>query len=407
MDTQRINITELSSDPANARKHSQRNIEAIASSLRRFGQQKPIVVDKSNVVRAGNGTLEAARHLGWDQIDVVFTNLESSEATAFAIADNRTAELAEWNDDVLAASLQGLDEELQAAAGYEGKELEQILSTLDTADVVEDEVPEVPDDPTTQPGDLWLLGDHRLLCGDSTKQEDVDRLMDGVKADACFTSPPYALGKSAKLSGNKQVAKKGNAYDLHDDENEDWLKLMHAWFQSSKLAVSDCWCVNIQLLANNKRDLFNFVNDHLGQLVDVITWDKQHAAPQISQGVLTSQFEWMLVFSSKDNSSKRIPCSTWQGTLSNVLNSPGQRNNEYASIHGATMPIAIPAWVLGKLLDAAKSIYEPFCGSGTTLIAAEQLGRKCYGMELSPQYCDVIVERWQNLTGKEARRDGT
>lgn len=359
MQTQRIDITQLSSDPANARKHSQRNIEAIASSLRRFGQQKPIVVDKSNVVRAGNGTLEAARHLGWDQIDVVFTNLESSEATAFAIADNRTAELAEWNDDVLAASLQGLDEELQAAAGYEGKELEQILSTLDTADVVEDEVPEVPDDPTTQPGDLWLLGDHRLLCGDSTKQEDVDRLVGGVKADACVTDPPYGINANKQTLGTG----KKNFY-----RGEEW----------------DAKRPDLTLFINKFEQVIvwggNYFSDSLPVTNDWLCWHKKN------DGLSFSEFElaWTNL-----NKNCRLISHHWSGEKKQ---------------HPTQKPVAVMAWCVEMVKGL---IFDPFLGSGTTLIAAEQLGRKCYGMELSPQYCDVIVERWQNLTGKEARRDGT
>ena len=137
MKIQRIPIADLSIDPANARRHSQRNVEAIAASLKRFGQQKPIVIDKSKVVRAGNGTLEAAIHLGWDEIDVVLTGLTGAEAAAYAIADNRTAELAEWDDAALAATLEGLqfdDEELLAAAGFDEDELAKLLKDSELDD---------------------------------------------------------------------------------------------------------------------------------------------------------------------------------------------------------------------------------------------------------------------------------
>ena len=149
MQTTTTAISDLSSDPANARSHSKANLDAIAGSLRRFGQQKPIVVDSSGVVRAGNGTLAAAKLLGWEEIEVVHTELEGSEATAFAIADNRTAELADWDDDVLAASLHGLDEELQEAAGFVGKELDEILASLKPKAVIEDKAPDVPEEAET------------------------------------------------------------------------------------------------------------------------------------------------------------------------------------------------------------------------------------------------------------------
>jgi len=391
MQTQRIDITQLSSDPANARKHSQRNIEAIASSLRRFGQQKPIVVDKSNVVRAGNGTLEAARHLGWDQIDVVFTTLESSEATAFAIADNRTAELAEWNDDVLAASLQGLDEELQAAAGYEGKELEQILSTLDTADVIEDEVPEVPDDPTTQPGDLWLLGDHRLLCGDSTKQKDVDRLMAGERADLWLTDPPYNVAYEGKT---KDALTIDNDSMADADFREFLVKCFSCAFQVLKPGASF-------YIWHADSEGYNFrgaVHDCGEQVRQCLIWQKN-----------------VMVMGRQDYQWKHEPCLYgWKKGASHGWYSDRKQTTvlefdrpSRSTEHPTMKPISLFSYQMANSTAPQGLVYDAFLGSGTTLIAAEQLGRKCYGMELSPQYCDVIVERWQNLTGKEARRDGT
>jgi ParB-like chromosome segregation protein Spo0J len=168
MKPKKVKIGDLVLDPANARKHSPRNIKAIAASLQRFGQQKPIVVDKSNVVRAGNGQLQAAIELGWDEIEVVVTSLTGAEAAAYAIADNRTAELAEWDDPVLKATLEALADEDRAlldACGYTEEELDALVTGEEVADgdgttgeITEDEVPEPPAEPITKPGDLWLLG---------------------------------------------------------------------------------------------------------------------------------------------------------------------------------------------------------------------------------------------------------
>jgi hypothetical protein len=403
MKIEKRSVKDLSSDPANARKHSDRNIESIMASLRRFGQQKPIVVDLSNVVRAGNGTLEAAKRLGWETIAVVQSDLTGADMSAYAIADNRTAELAEWDDEILKATLEGLDDALRDAAGFDLKELDEILK--EPQEVTEDDVPEPPVDPITKPGDLWILGKHRVLCGDSTKAEDVERLMAGAKADLCFTSPPYALGKSVALSGNKKMAAKANAYDDHEDNAAEWAELMSAWFGTSDRAVSDAWVVNVQPLAGNKRDLVRFIADNAGRLVDVATWDKGHAAPQMAAGVMASRYEWMIIFAASDGASRAVPLSSWQGTVQSVYVAPPQRGNQFSDIHAATMPLHVPAWVMQTLCDQSKSVYEPFCGTGTTLIAAEQLGRKCYGMEISPQYCDVIVKRWETLTGRKAVRD--
>jgi ParB-like chromosome segregation protein Spo0J len=207
-----VPIGELTIDPANARKHSNRNLESIAASLKRFGQQKPIVIDKAKVVRAGNGTLQAAISLGWETIGCVMTELTGPDAMAYAIADNRTAELAEWDDPVLKATLESLedfDKELLDACGYTSEELDELIeSESDQKEITEDEVPEPPVDPITKPGDLWILGRHRVLCGDSTKAEDVARLMDGAKADMCFTSPPYCAEKQDGATAKSIITEK-------------------------------------------------------------------------------------------------------------------------------------------------------------------------------------------------------
>jgi hypothetical protein len=193
LNTELVSISDLTPDPANARKHGERNLKAIIDSLRAFGQQKPIVVDRRGVVIAGNGTLEAAKRLGWEEIAIVRTELEPTQATAFGIADNRTAELAEWDEDVLVSLLDSLDDETRDLLHFDEKELEAMVPKA-TVEVVEDEVPDEVE-PRTKPGDLWLLGRHRLLCGDSTKAEDVARLFAGATATMVHADPPYGMGK--------------------------------------------------------------------------------------------------------------------------------------------------------------------------------------------------------------------
>jgi DNA modification methylase len=258
----------------------------------------------------------------------------------------------------------------------------------------------VPEAPVTVLGDVWLLGKHRVMCGDSTSIDAVEKLMAGGGADMCFTSPPYALGNSASLSGNKVMSKKGNAYTQHKDNADEWANLMEGWWSASIPYVS-AWVVNVQPLAGNKRNLFNWVNDRINQLCDFITWDKGHAAPQMAEGVMSSCFEWMIIFGA-ENASRSVPFSSWRGTIKNVYSAPPQRSNDFASIHAATMPTHVPEWVFTKLCDKAKSIYEPFAGTGTTLIACEKTGRINRSMEIDPKYCDVIVKRWQEFTGKIA-----
>lgn len=252
-------------------------------------------------------------------------------------------------------------------------------------------------------GTLKLKSRHRLVCGDCTDPKVVDLVMGENKADLCFTSPPYALGSSVALSGNKNMSQKGNAYDSHADDSESWPALMDGWWKASLRAVAKVWVVNVQPLAGNKRELMKWIHERSPQLVDIATWDKGHAAPQIAPGVMASRFEWMVVLG-KENATRAIPCASWQGTVQSVYCGPPQRNNEFASVHAATMPVHVPFWVIGTLCDKATSVYEPFCGTGTTLIACEQLGRSCFGIELSPVYCDVIVKRFENMKGEKAIR---
>jgi DNA modification methylase len=396
----KISIAELSLDPRNARKHSQRNLEAIAASLEKFGQRKPIVVHRG-VVLAGNGTLEAAKTLGWTEIDVaeVPDDWDNDTAKAYALADNRTAELAEWDESELAKQLLELvDAEWDITElGFEVPPLADIEGDKD-----EDEAPEPPVEPKTKIGDIYQLGRHRLMCGDSTDKASVERLMNGVKNLIGFTSPPYNAGSSAKLSGNMASAGRANLYEQYDDEQtpEQWATLCSQVLENM-LIYCDCVIYNIQLLGGNKPIFFQWMAEWSKHLVDVAIWDKEHGAPHVAKNVMGSQFEFLMIFAPKNNPTKAIPTANFQGTVQNVYSAPPQRDNDYASIHGATFPVHLPQYVM-KTFSTNQPVMDLFAGTGTTLIAAEKLYRTAYLMELDPKYCDVIVTRWENLTGLKA-----
>lgn len=404
-----VGVGSISFDPANTRKHSRKNLDAIKASLRRFGQQKPIVVDAKGIVLAGNGTLAAAKELGWSEIKIVRTGLAGVDATAFGIADNRSAELAEW-DEKLAEVLDALKAEdfPLADIGFDEADLAELAGEPDCSDADAepqiDKAEELRAKWGVEVGQVWQLGDHRIACGDSTKLEVIKNLMRGEKADICFTSPPYALGKSVALSGNRAMAERANAYDSHEDDPERWASLMRGWFETSREAVASAWVVNIQPLAGNKRDLIRFIADNAERLVDIATWDKGRAAPQMAAGVLSSRFEWLLIFGTKDNASRVVPCSSWHGTVESLYVGPPQKDNQFAAIHAATMPIHLPLWVMGTLCDKSRTIFEPFGGTGTTIVACEQLRKKCFAVEISPAYVAVAIQRWADATGKEPRK---
>jgi DNA modification methylase len=431
-----VPIGQLTIDPANARKHSKRNLESIAASLKRFGQQKPIVIDKAKVVRAGNGTLQAAISLGWETIGCVMTELTGPDAMAYAIADNRTAELAEWDDPVLKATLESLedfDKELLDACGYTSEELDELIeSESDQKEITEDEVPEPPVDPITKPGDLWILGQHRLLCGDSTKAEDVERLMDGARINVAFTSPPYASQREYdQSSGFKPIA---------PDDFVNWWEPIQA-ATKDRMASDGSFFVNIKPACEGlERSLYVFdlvvaMKRKWGWLfAEEFCWERVGIPQQVVRR-FKNQFEPVYQFTLGDwkfrprdvmHESDSVPQPLGRGAgntsaakrqgksgavdpneIKAGLAYPGNRLPTFASTHtalghSAAFPVGLPSFFIKAYSDTEDAVYEPFCGSGSTLIAAEQLRRKCYGMEISPQYCDIIVKRWESLTGQKA-----
>jgi DNA modification methylase len=397
--------SQLLANPFNHRRHPDKQRKAVAASIREIGFVKSVIVNRTtgHVIDGHERIMQALAQGEDTMVDVEYVELsEEKEKLALLILD-KTSELATVDN----ASLEALVGDVQTA--------EQDLADLITAmsqeaglldgpgagEVTEDEVPEPPVDPITKPGDLWLLGEHRLLCGDSTKAEDVERLMAGAKADLCFTSPPYGVAKSAKLRDHyvPGAAKRESFYDQHEDDPDSWPDLMAGWFAAFR-PVSECVICNVQMLADNKRAMVRWLAERSDDLVDVIVWDKVNAAPQMQANVLSNAFEFCFVFGG--NASRAIPFADFHGTLSNVLRLDPRGKNDHADKHRAVFPLELPAWFMQSLCREAKAVADPFCGTGTTLIAAEQLGRKCYGMEISPAYCDVIVKRWETLTGKKA-----
>jgi DNA modification methylase len=447
MNTEQIQVSSLNSDPANARKHSDRNIDAIKASLARFGQQKPIVVDANNVVRAGNGTLEAAKALGWEEISVVRSGLEGSEMSAFAIADNRTAELAEWDEEILAATMNGLrDDGVEPEQlGFSAEEMASVMEAIaDTSEVLEDEVPELPEDPITQPGDLWTLGNHRLLCGDCASAQAVTTLLDGQKINLAISSPPYA--------SQRKYDETSPFKPIHPDEYLDWFEPVQANI-AQHLADDGSWFLNIkEHCEEGQRHLYvkdltlahvrrwgwmfaeEFVWSHPGMPKAPRLRFKNGWEPifQFTRGRHKFRPDEVrrLTGEGQVSGMKKKPktaghASSYQGapagairayraTLEESIGSCGNMaypsnvlslgNNGEALGHSAAYPVSLPEFFLKAYSDEGDIVYDPFLGSGTTLVAAEQLGRRCYGMEISPGHCDVIVKRWENLTDGKAVR---
>ncbi len=395
----------------NSRTHSDEQVAQVAASIKEFGFTNPILIDEFDVIIAGHGRLLASKKLGIDSVPTItLEGLTQAQRKAYVIADNKIALNAGWDTEALTAELQRL-QELDFELGLTGFDPDELAKLLEPEQVQgltdEDSVPEVPEEPVSKEGDIWVCGNHRVMCGDATNIQHWNAL--NIE-DGCvvFTSPPYNLGDSIKLSGNKNLKNSDSAYETYNDNAsaKEYVELINA---SLNCGLSHCHVValNLQPLAKSKRPLMNFLSDHSSNLIDIITWDKGHAAPAMAKGVMSSRYEWIFLMSDKDDASRSIPYASWRGKWSNVYQAPPQRGNEFSKIHGATFPVHLPEFVIGDLMNRCRGVVDCFCGTGTTIIAAEKLGRIGYGIELDPKYVDVIVKRWQDFTGKEAKLEST
>lgn len=270
----------------------------------------------------------------------------------------------------------------------------------------EDDVPEPKADPKVKLGDGWNLGNHKLLCGDSTDLVHVERLMGGKKTDMAFTSPPYNLGVSAKLRGNTEIGKRGNVYEQYDDDKteDEWMSLVSKSTDISlKYSRYSFW--NIQPLAGNRSAIWKYASNFSDRYCDIFVWDKLHAPPQQAERVINSRFELIWCFTSDDNPTRAIRIApAFRGTIDNVFTSQPQRNNENADVHGATFPVYFPEHFINSFCPLGGGVLDLFGGSGSTLIACEKTNRRCFMMEIDPVYCGVILDRWAQFTGKDPLR---
>lgn len=342
-----------------------------------------------------------------DIVDVVVTDLTVDEAMKLIAAFDYTTSLAEYDVDILADLIEASDATTPQFADLtnEISEFFELIESVD-ADVPEVEDVEAKEDRgaelakewQTAEGQIWQITgnvEHRLAIGDSTDDMVIERVLGSAidAVDLVFTSPPYNLGKSVVLN-QSQLSKSGNAYDTYDDDNPDWLGLMNGWFEASKIAV-DFWVVNVQMLAGNKRELVEWINSHRDRLVDVCIWDKTSAPPAMAPNVMNSQFEFLLIFG-EPGASRSISLANWRGTRPNVYAGPPQRHNVAADVNAATMPVHLPEFILTRLCDSAETVLDPFSGTGTTMLVADQLSRRSFNVELSVIQSAVSLQRMKD-----------
>ena len=388
MQAQMVCVSDLKPYPGNAKRHDETQIKNVMQSIKEYGVVQPLVVDKNNVLIIGHCRLIAAKRLKLQEVPVVrLDDLSEEEAQKLRLLDNKLNE-SEWDFDLLADQVPELD--------FSDFDIDWGLpeDTEESAEIEEDEAPEPPTEPKAKLGDLYILGNHRLICGDSTDIAVIDRLMDGVKADIAFTSPPYNAGTTATETAMGKTTK----YNENDDNKTDseYRDFLNAYLHCA-LSVSEYVFMNVQSIANNKISLIDVLSDNKDIYADTIIWDKQNGQPAMANNVLNSVFEYIHVFSKKAN--RAIGTIDFRGTIDNILHLPPQRNNEYSDIHNATFSVEFASWFISRF--AKETVLDSFGGTGTTLIACEQLNRKCYMCELDPLYVDVIVQRYINLKGSD------
>jgi DNA modification methylase len=390
-----VPIVDLRPASRNARTHSAAQIQQIARSIEQFGWTNPILIAEDRSIIAGHGRLEAAKLRGLADVPTItLTGLSAAQRRALVIADNQLALNAGWDEETLRLELgelgaEGFDVSL---IGFSDDELAAILADRTEGLTDPDDAPELPAEPCTQLGDVWLLGRHRLACGDCTTQEAVDAALAGVKPHLMVTDPPYGVSYdpawrdvAAKYSpsmGNRKDTATGR---VQNDNRSDW---------------SDAWALfhgEIAYVWHGERQLVGIAEQLNAAGFDtrnLIVWAKSHLV--ISRGHYHSQHEtcWYAVRSAATAhwSGDRKQTTLWQIDL--------PRKSETG--HGAQKPVECMRRPIENNSSPGQAVYDPFVGSGTTIIAAEMTGRTCHAIELSPAYVDVAVLRWQSFTGQTA-----
>ncbi|EME69908.1 modification methylase DpnIIB [Paramagnetospirillum caucaseum] len=384
----------------NARTHSDGQVAQIAASIVEFGWTNPVLADSQGNVIAGHGRLAAAKSLGLDTVPVVLLDhLTEAQRRAYILADNKLALNAGWDEETLAAELHALNGDGYdlGIIGFSDEELEALMAPLDDEDTGqgdgagEDEAPEPPADPVTRPGDLWILGQHRLLCGDSTVVTDVDRLLGGAKPHLLVSDPPYGVEYAPEWRNEAGVSTTTRTGKVANDDRADWRE---AWalFPGE---VAYVWHAGIHagVVAESLRAC-DF------EIRSQIIWSKPRFV--LSRGHYHWQHEpcWYAV--------RKTATGHWQGARDQAtvwaIGSGGDEDE--ATVHGTQKPVECMRRPMINNSAEGDGVYEPFAGSGTTVIAAETTGRVCFAMELNPAYADVTVGRWQKMTGQKAILDG-
>ena len=363
-------------------------VDAVAESIRQCGYIAPVIVDENNVVLAGHTRLKALQKLGYAKISVIQAKgLTDEQKRKYRLLDNKTAELAEWDFALLEEELEGLD--------FGALDLEWTLPEEIQDEIIEDGYDEAaPEQPKAKQGEIYLLGRHRLMCGDSTDKEDVKRLMNGQKADLLLTDPPYNVGLG---QGESNCRKRKDGKTLLNDnmEDGDFRIFLSTVFKHAKEEMKAGACFYIWYAENKGYTFCGAAMDAGFQLRQTLIWEKQS-----------------FVMGRQDYQWKHEPCLYGWNDGSHVWYSDRKQSTVLhfdrpviSKEHPTMKPVSLFDYVMQNSTKAGDIVLDLFAGSGTTMIAAEQNGRSAYCMELDPQYVDVIIDRWERFTGQKAKKE--
>ncbi|MBA4172093.1 MAG: DNA methylase N-4, partial [Hyphomicrobium sp.] len=405
-------VTGLRPYPGNARTHSAKQITEIATSIKAFGFNNPVLVDKDGTIIAGHGRVAAAKKLGLEVVPCVrLEHLGEAEKRAYILADNKLAEKAGWDRDILAIELQHLaDLDLDfdiTATGFEMAEIDLLLSDAD-ADQADpaDAVPEVAVGPAvTQPGDVWQIGRHRLICGDSTMSETYARLLAGERAQMIFTDPPYNVKIDGHVSGLGATKHREFAMASGEMSEAEFTRFLKDVFANLAGHAVDGAIHFVCMDWRHVGEVLAAATPVYSELKNICVWAKTNGG---MGSLYRSQHELVFVLKSgraphinnvELGRHGRYRTNVWQYAGANAFSAT--RDGDLA-MHPTVKPVAL---VADAILDCSRRkgiVLDAFAGSGTTLVAAERTGRRGYGIELDPLYCDVIVRRLATVAGLEA-----
>jgi DNA modification methylase len=386
MEIKQLKTSEVKPYSKNAKKHPKKQVEQVAASIKEFGFNQPIVVDKDNIIIVGHGRFEAAKLLKLEQVPTVMVDLTEEQARAYRLADNKLNE-SDWEMDLVIEGLKNLPIDLLELTGFE----KDLLLEPDEKD---DIVPEVPEEPKAKLGDIYQLGKHRVMCGDSTKLDDVEKLMNGQKADLVVTDPPYNTRMKGKGDGRAEA--KGNRvwlWHMFNDVIEDWPQFLKDVF-ANYYTITKAQCAFYVFIDWRKVADIRAAMEELMDVKNVIVWDKK------IHGL------------GSDYKSTYELCVVGKKGKPEIHNRFGldyqdiwrlQREIGHNEMHATVKPIELLEKPIKHASKEDDLVSDLFLGSGSTVIAAEKTNRICYGMELEPKYIDVIIKRWEDYTGQKSK----